>query len=128
MYMEAQSFSQQQEKSAPAIGVDVHMHTHHSHGQHSTEAMYQSAVDKKLSIIGFSEHSPRPEGYAYPNDYQDKLRKHLPIYVQEVRDMAKRGQERDIKVLLGLEVDYIPGQENYAEALTKAYPDRKSVV
>ncbi len=103
------------------IIADLHMHTLHSHGQHSPEEMVAAAVSRGLSIIGFSEHSPRPEGYAYPIDYQTKLREHFPLYVQQVGNLAREAKQREITILLGLEVDYIPGQEAYAATLCKAY-------
>jgi histidinol-phosphatase (PHP family) len=108
----------------PALPViaDLHAHTHHSHGQASTEAMYLAAKDKGLKIFGFSEHSPRPTGYLYPTDYQEKLTSRFEQYVDEVRAMAVRGKIDGLTVLLGLEVDYIRGQEAYAADLCRRYP------
>ncbi len=97
------------------------MHTHHSHGQAATEAMYRAARAKGLTIIGFSEHSPRPPGYAYPTDYQAKLNKGFPLYVDEVRRFSREGASEGVSVLLGIEVDYIPGQEAYAKSLLAEY-------
>jgi histidinol-phosphatase (PHP family) len=110
--------------AAPALPVivDLHAHTHHSHGQASTEAMYLAAKDKGLKVFGFSEHSPRPAGYLYPTDYQEKLNSRFGQYVDEVRDMAARGKEDGLEVLLGLEVDYIRGQEAYAAELCRRHP------
>jgi histidinol-phosphatase (PHP family) len=110
--------------NAPALPVivDLHAHTHHSHGQASTEAMYLAAKDKGLKIFGFSEHSPRPEGYLYPTDYQEKLISRFEQYVDEVRAVAARGKEEGLTVLLGLEVDYIRGQEAYAADLCRRHP------
>lgn len=102
------------------ISADLHMHTFHSHAQASTEAMYLAAREKGLAIIGFSEHSPRPQGYGYPSDYQEKLRAGFPLYVEEVRRLAQSGASDGVSVLLGIEVDYIPGQEAYAKALLQA--------
>lgn len=109
---------------APSLPIvaDIHLHTRHSHGQNSTEEMYLACKSKGLKIIGFSEHSPRPRGYSYPSDYQEKLQQTFPLYVSEVRDIAKTANKDGVRVLLGLEVDYISGQEAYAEALCKAYP------
>lgn len=107
---------------APSIAVDLHTHTHHSHGQSSTEAMYFAARDKGLGILGFSEHSPRPEGYRYPTDYQEKLNSRFALYADEVRAMAARGKGEGVRVLLGLEVDYIRGKEDYAAALRMSQP------
>ena len=103
------------------IPADLHMHTAHSHGQAATEAMFQAARAKGLAIIGFSEHSPRPAGYAYPADYQAKLVREFPQYVEEVRQIAAAASAENIRVLLGMEVDYLPGQEAYAKALIAAH-------
>ena len=104
------------------IIVDLHTHTHHSHGQASTEAMYLAAKDKGLKIVGFSEHSPRPEGYTYPTDYQEKLNGRFDQYVDEVRAVAARGKEEGVTVLLGLEADYIRGKETFAADLCRRRP------
>lgn len=99
------------------IVADVHLHTCHSHGQAEVRAMYEAARARGLAIIGFSEHSPRPEGYAYPEDYQEKLAKGFPRYLEEVRQMGAVGKDQGISVLLGLEADYIPGREDFSKAL-----------
>lgn len=108
--------------AALPICADVHAHTWHSHGQASVADMYEAARDKGLSIFGFSEHSPRPDGYTYPSDYQEKLNSRFSQYVTEVRDAARRGAAESVAVLLGLEVDYIPGREEYAKALCESHP------
>lgn len=99
----------------------MHAHTCHSHGKASVEDMYCAAKARGLSIFGFSEHSPRPPGYAYPTDYQEKLVGSFARYVVEVREMAKRGAAEGLTVLLGLEVDYIPGHEDCAKDLCSSY-------
>lgn len=99
------------------IAADVHTHTHYSHGQASPEAMYRAAKKKGLGIFGFSEHSPRPDGFAYPSDYQEKLNKGFASYIREVEELKERGRRDGVHVLLGLELDYIPGQEDFALAL-----------
>lgn len=104
------------------IKADVHAHTRHSHGQASAEAMFLAAQGKGLEIFGFSEHSPRPDGYTYPSDYQDKLNREFDQYVKEVRELSKRGAEEGINVLLGLEADFIPGQEAFAQKLCSSHP------
>ena len=98
------------------IQADVHMHTWHSHGQASTQDMYEAAVKAGLTIIGFSEHSPRPVGYAYATDYQEKLRAAFSQYVGEVCALRDRGREEGIMVLLGLEVDYVAQAAAIAQA------------
>ncbi|MDL2216804.1 histidinol-phosphatase [Desulfovibrio sp. OttesenSCG-928-M14] len=105
----------------PPILADLHMHTSHSHGQAGTDAMFLAARIKRLSTVGFAEHSPRPAGYAYPSDYQDKLTREFPQYVNEVRDITERAALNGIAVLLGLEADYIPGQESFTAALCRSH-------
>ena len=53
------------------ILADLHNHTCYSHARDSVRDMYQSAVNKGLSIFGFSEHSPRPERFTYTHEYRD---------------------------------------------------------
>lgn len=108
--------------SPSPIAADLHLHTRHSHGQASTGEMFKAARDRGLTVIGFSEHSPRPEGYAYPTDYQERLVRGFPEYVREVRRLAGEQAKNGVRVLLGLEVDYIPGQEEYAGELCASYP------
>ena len=115
------SFSREQKNALPVI-ADLHLHTSHSHGQNTTEDMYRACIGRGLRVVGFSEHSPRPLGYGYPVDYQNKLKDSFPLYVSEVGDIAGRAGRDGAHVLLGLEVDYIPGQEAYARALCEAYP------
>ncbi len=100
------------------IIADVHSHTLYSHAQATTADMYASAQDKGLRIFGFSEHSPRPQGYNYPSDYQERLEKGFPLYVAEVDALKAKGH---IKALLGLELDYIPAEEAFAAKVCGAH-------
>ncbi|MDL2279387.1 histidinol-phosphatase [Desulfovibrio sp. OttesenSCG-928-G11] len=106
----------------PLIPADLHLHTSHSHGKAGTDAMFLAARIKRLSTIGFAEHSPRPAGYVYPVDYQDKLTATFPRYVNEVLALSERAALNGINVLLGLEADFIPGQEKFTAALCRSYP------
>ncbi len=105
-----------------SIIVDLHMHTNHSHGAAGTLEMFEAACAAGLKVVGFSEHSPRPAGYVYRSDYQEKLRADFPGYIREVRTAAEMGRERGVRVLLGLEADYIAGREDYVQALCREYP------
>ena len=66
------------------INADLHLHTLYSHGQNSPFEMHASAARKGLSLIGFSEHSPRPAGYDYTHEYRERLTAHFPDYIREV--------------------------------------------
>ena len=103
------------------IVVDLHSHTLHSHGKDTTEAMAAAAFARGFSIFGFSEHSIRPDGYKYAEDYQNRLAAAFPSYIREVREEQERYAGR-MAVLLGLEIDYMPEQEACARAAAAAYP------
>ena len=94
--------------------TNYHTHTVWCDGQDTPEAMILSAINKGFDILGFSSHS------TYPADNACTVpRLKLPGYFAEVRELAKKyaGQ---IKVLCGIEADYIPGttdpdRSRYAE-------------
>lgn len=93
------------------VKADIHTHTKFSHAMASVDEMYFAAKDKGLEIYGFSEHSPRPAGYSYPSDYQDKLVAAFPSYLSEVQALCRISKSP--KVLLGLEVDYIHSEPEF---------------
>lgn len=104
------------------IAADLHLHTRHSHGQAEVADMFTAARAKGLSIIGFSEHSPRPLGYDYPDDYRESLTATYPSYVAEVlalkeEEAAKGGAT----VLLGLEMDWIEAEHDFMAATIAQY-------
>ncbi len=85
------------------ITADLHTHTHYSHGKDTPADMWASAQQKGITLLGFSEHSPRPQNYTYSNEYREKLTKFFPQYVAEVQELKEKfpGQ-----VLLGIEMDW----------------------
>lgn len=112
-------------QKSPPIIADVHAHTSYSHGQAGTLDMARAARKTGLRIFGFSEHSPRPPEYIYPEDYQDSLREHLPDYVAEVQRLAEEAEAagpQEMRILLGIELDYFPGREDFAKELARSYP------
>jgi histidinol-phosphatase (PHP family) len=104
-----------------SITADLHSHSLYSHARDSVAAMAAFAYAKGLKIFGLSEHSPRPNGYSYPKDYQEQLVAGFPSYVAEVFEEKKRYASR-MSVLLALEMDYMPDEEAYAKQCVAAYP------
>lgn len=102
------------------ITVDTHIHTHYSHGKASAQEMYAAARDKGMTVFGFSEHSPRPEGFDYPTDYKEKLTAAWPNYIAEVRELQNNTDA--ITVLLGIEMDWTVGQNEYIRTKLAADP------
>jgi len=80
---------------------DVHVHTHYSHGGNEPRENVESAILKGVSILGFSEHSPRSEKYKYPVDYVVNLED----YFDEIC-LLKKEYDGKIKILVGIEQDY----------------------
>ena len=103
------------------ILADLHTHTKYSHGGNSPAEMYAAAQAKGLEIIGFTEHSPRPLGFDYANEYRDKLTRHLPDYAREVLEIKAANAHGPCRVLFGMEMDWLEGQEDYTRASCAAF-------
>ena len=71
------------------IRADLHSHTKYSHGADEPEEMFAAANARGLEILGFSEHSPRPQGYDYTHEYREKLAAGFAEYVSRVQDLKK---------------------------------------
>jgi histidinol-phosphatase (PHP family) len=100
--------------SGPA---DYHMHTplcHHAVGEPTEYAA--AALRLGLQEIGFSDHSPMAR-----DDFDDwrMLDSQLDEYVSKVRHAQKAYPQLVIK--LALEVDYLPGQEDWIRQLASRH-------
>ena len=83
--------------------TNYHTHTVWCDGKNTVEEMILSAVEKGFGVIGFSSHSTYPDDNACTVTCEK-----LPAYFAEVRSMSAKYADR-IKVLCGVEADYIPG-------------------
>jgi histidinol-phosphatase (PHP family) len=97
---------------------DYHMHTplcRHASGAPSEYAA--SALAAGLNEIGFSDHSPMAQ-----DDFDNwRMRQdQLAEYVENVRQARKDFPTLQIK--LALEVDYLPGHEEWIRDLAARYP------
>lgn len=106
-------------RQAPVL-TDLHTHTNASHAVDTVQAMYASARDQGIQILGFSEHSPRPLGYDYPVEYRDRLTQCFPRYVEEV--LALKNNTDGIEVLLGMEMDWFSEEEAFIRQAASSYP------
>ena len=95
------------------ITADLHTHTHYSHAADSPADMYAAACAAGLDIIGFSEHSPRPEAFTYRHEYRDKLMAHLPDYFREVASLRANARPGQPRALLAMEMDWLDGEEDF---------------
>ncbi len=98
--------------------ADYHMHTplcRHAAGEPAEYAA--RAVAAGLTEIGFSDHSPMRR-----DDFDNwRMRfDQLDEYVESVRRAQK--DFPDLTVKLSLEVDYLPGQEEWIRELAARHP------
>src|SRR5664279_1824209 len=101
-----------------SLPADYHMHTplcRHATGE-PTELAAQ-AVRLGLMEIGFSDHNPmRCDGF----DEWRMLQGDLDHYVEKVRQAQRDHPQMIIK--LAMEVDFIPGQEEWIRELAARHP------
>ncbi|MDD6181859.1 MAG: histidinol-phosphatase [Desulfovibrionaceae bacterium] len=101
------------------ITIDLHTHTFYSHGKHSPQDMFAAAMKRGISLYGFSEHSPRPLGYDYPQEYREHLAAHMDDYARDVLSLQERHPG---KVLFGLEMDWLDEEREFIAQSIAAYP------
>ena len=84
--------------------IDLHNHTTRcNHATGTVDEYIQRAIEIGIDIFGFSEHAPMDfdEGYRLPlSDMQ--------AYIDEILQ-AKERYKGEIEILLGFEVDWLPG-------------------
>ncbi len=104
------------------ITVDVHAHTHYSHARDGVADMARAAKAAGLSVFGFSEHSPRPAGRDYPEEYRTRLQRGFADYVAEVLALREASRHKSPRILFGLEVDWFDDELPYIRELTTSLP------
>jgi len=88
--------------------VDLHNHTSRcNHATGTVDDYIKKAIDLGIDIYGFSEHAPM--------DFDPKYRIRFDEMAEYERDIldAKERYKKDIKILLGYEVDFLP---NYMDS------------
>ncbi len=104
------------------ITADLHNHTLASHGTASAAAMLERGRAAGLQWFGLSEHAPLPPGFSCKL-YTGDLNVEFPRYAAEViqlREASEKGPGP--RVLLGMELDWIPSRLPYMRALVAAWP------
>ncbi len=98
--------------------ADYHMHTplcHHAVGEPTEYAA--RAVALGLTEIGFSDHSPmRQDNFDEWRMNFDRLAEYVEKVTQARRDHP------GLTIRLALEVDYLPGQEDWIHELARLHP------
>ncbi len=84
--------------------VDLHNHTvlcNHASGE--MQDYIKEAIKKNTEIFGFADHAPLNPDDGYRMKFEE-----MPIYEENVKRLKERFKN-DIEILLGYEVDFIPG-------------------
>jgi histidinol-phosphatase (PHP family) len=104
--------------------IDYHIHTKRCKHACGTDQEYvETALQHGLKEMGFSDHIPR---FYEPADREGKVTERgmswqeLEEYVHSVEVL--RGQYPEIRIKLGLEVDFVPGWECQVETVLRQYP------
>lgn len=101
---------------------DGHTHTEfcpHG-GDEDTSAYLDRAVELGFAKYSVTEHSPLPSGWVDEGvrRFLAMEREELPAYL-EAASGAKARYEGRIEVLVGLELDYLPGREDFTLGLVE---------
>ncbi|HFS82571.1 MAG TPA: histidinol-phosphatase HisJ family protein [Epsilonproteobacteria bacterium] len=84
--------------------IDLHNHTtrcHHADG--TIDAYIQRAIELGIDIYGFSEHAPMDFDPGYRLSFEE-----MEAYCHDVLSAREKYKDQ-IEILLGYEVDYLPG-------------------
>jgi len=92
------------------------MHTQLTDGQQKPVDYAAVAVERGLDEIGFSDHAPLEAG---DTRFSLKL-SDMDMYISWVQEARERFPKLSIKI--GLEVDYLPGCENWVRKLAQIHP------
>ncbi|WP_200763377.1 histidinol-phosphatase [Nitrosophilus alvini] len=84
--------------------VDLHNHTSLcNHAEGSIDEYIEKAIEKKIDIFGFSDHAPMKFDQKYRMSLEE-----ADLYEKNILE-AKEKYKNSIEILLGYEVDFIPG-------------------
>lgn len=99
--------------------ADYHMHTPlcgHATGQPGEYA--QQAIKIGLEEIGFSDHAPL---VSHEAPGLTMKRKELPQYCKMIEETREKYKGK-LRIKVGIEADFVPGQEDKTKALLEDYP------
>ncbi|MFA9559044.1 histidinol-phosphatase HisJ [Evansella sp. AB-rgal1] len=91
-------------------------HIHSPYCPHGSSDSFKQYIERGIQLgyseMTFTEHAPLPEQFVDPVPLKDSGMKmaHLEKYIDDLT-IIKKEYENDIKINIGLEVDYIEGYE-----------------
>ncbi|MGG5460987.1 histidinol-phosphatase HisJ [Clostridium sp. B9] len=103
---------------------DGHVHTHYCpHGSDDNMEEYiKEGIKCGLSEISFTEHLPLPKNFKDPSPINDSAMKFekLILYINEGKSLKLKYLD-EIRVNVGVEVDYIEGYEEEIKSILNKY-------
>lgn len=97
---------------------DYHLHTPFcKHAEGTMEEYIEAALQNGINEVCFTDHMP------FPNEFDAEHRmsmNDLEDYIEQINLMKRK--YREVSVLIGIEVDYVEGYENFIEKLLDNYP------
>lgn len=101
--------------------ANYHTHTWRCKHAEGTEREYiERAIEGKMKILGFSDHTPMPYDGGYVSGVKMDIGQ-LEEYVDTILKLKKEYRQ-DIEIRLGLEVEYYPRYFEKLLAITGQYP------
>ena len=92
--------------------IDSHTHTRYSkHAVGTVDELVEAAIQRQVKILTITDHAP-----FYIDTDNRLLSKELVSYLEEV-NRARDRYASQIKILVGLELDYVPGSETFTRQL-----------
>jgi histidinol-phosphatase (PHP family) len=97
---------------------NLHTHTCFSDGSDIPEKYCEEAICQGFEILGFSDHGP----VSFENTFAIKNGK-LEEYINSILQLKEKYSDRKLSpdILLGLEIDYIPGISDSFDIYRKEY-------
>jgi histidinol-phosphatase (PHP family) len=104
------------------IRCNLHTHTRFSDGSDHPEEYCKEAIRQGFEVLGFSDHAPVP----FENSFALK-EEMMTQYVETILHLKAKYSnntpgKNSLKILLGLEIDYIPELSEPFKTLEKTYP------
>ena len=108
---------------------DGHTHTHfsmHASGETAEEYILR-AIQLGFDTYSVTEHLPYPEKFVealpYPTEVKDSLRIRggdFGVYLKEMHKLKRKYQDK-IRLLVGSEIDFLPGEISYTRQMLREY-------
>jgi histidinol-phosphatase (PHP family) len=97
--------------------IDSHSHTFYSkHAKGTVDELVRASIAAGVSILTITDHAP------FPVDRNNRLLdSELDQYFSDI-DRARELYRGDIKILRGLEIDFLPGSNDFNLELLSRYP------